>query len=75
MYTLQLPDAVQPWSHIILKLTAVFELEGLEATKNCSEQKLTVKCEPKPQKGSGKAGKVCGCRQEGEQSSSLATNY
>lgn len=70
---MQLPDAVQYWSHIITKLMAVFELEGSVTTENSSRKKL--KCEPTPQKGSGEARKVFGCREEGELSSSSATNY
>lgn len=66
---------MQSWSHILTKLMAVFKLEGSVTTENGSGKKLTVKYESTPQKGSGKGGKVCGCREEGELSSSSATNY
>lgn len=79
-YTLQLPDAMQSWSHILtmdvkIKVNGSVWVRGPVITENSSGKKLTMKCEPTPQKGSGEAGKVCGCREEGELSSSLATNY
>ncbi|RMC07211.1 hypothetical protein DUI87_16667 [Hirundo rustica rustica] len=56
-YTLQLPDAMQYWSHNLTKLMAGFELEDAVTTENGPGKKLTVKCERTPQKGSVKSGK------------------